>query len=345
MITPSFYPEMGGVQRHVLEVGKLLVKQGHQLEVIASSQGVSINPREKVFGIQINRFSYPKIKLLGLLVVWWKMLSFWKLAAAADVIHVHDVMLWSFPLRILFPRKNWVLTMHGWEGVYPLPKKNIFLKKLAGRMANKVVGVGEYISQHYGVACDQVIYGGVDADLFKRKTAIKKICSNLKIVFVGRLSDDTGVKLILDSLAQAESEKFTLYFAGDGPLRNECEETGQVLGWLTEEELAALMSQADLVIVGGYLSALESLAVGCETVAIVNNPIKKDYWSNSPLDNWLHVISSPEQLLELLNNITKSNFQSKIPDLSTIKQYFWGKIANQYLQLYQEQLSRPGPVS
>ncbi len=336
MITPSFYPEMGGVQRHVLEVGKMLVKQGHQLEVIASSQAVNINPREKILGIQINRFSYPEIKLLGLLVVWWKMLSFWKLVAAADVIHVHDVMLWSFPLRILFPRKNWVLTMHGWEGVYPLPKKNIFLKKLAGKMANKVVCVGEYISQHYGVDCDRVIYGGVDANLFKRKTAKKKKSANLKIVFVGRLSDDTGVKLILDSLVQAELEKYTFYFAGDGPLKVECEQSGQVLGWLQEKELAELLAQADLVVVGGYLSALESLVAGCETVAIANNPIKQDYWLNSPLVDWMHVISSPEQLLELLNSITKSNFQSKIPEATAIKQYSWNKIANHYLQLYQE---------
>lgn len=336
MITPSFYPEMGGVQRHLLEVGKLLVKQGHQLEVITSSQGVSINPREIILDIQISRFSYPKIKLLGLLVIWWKMLSFCKLAAAADVIHVHDVMLWSFPLRILFPRKNWVLTMHGWEGIYPLPKKNIFLKKLAGKMANKVVCVGEYISQHYGVACDRVIYGGVDANLFKRKTAIKKKSASLKIVFVGRLNDDTGVKLILDGLSPAKSEKFTFYFAGDGPLKVECEQSGQVLGWLQEKELAELMSQADLVVVGGYLSALESLSVGCETVAIANNPIKKDYWLNSSLVDWMHVISSRKELLELLDSITKSNFQSKIPEQTAIKQYSWGKIADQYLQLYQD---------
>jgi len=39
-LTRRFWPEIGGVEKHVLEVGKQLVKLGHEVEVVAEENKI-----------------------------------------------------------------------------------------------------------------------------------------------------------------------------------------------------------------------------------------------------------------------------------------------------------------
>jgi len=39
-----FYPEVGGVEKHVMEIGKRLVKKGHKVIVIAELEKIRIIP-------------------------------------------------------------------------------------------------------------------------------------------------------------------------------------------------------------------------------------------------------------------------------------------------------------
>ncbi|KUK79071.1 MAG: Glycosyltransferase, group 1 family protein, partial [Microgenomates bacterium 39_7] len=256
-------------------------------------------------------------------------------AKKAEIIHVHDVMVWCLPLRLLFPRKKIILTMHGWEGVYPLPKKNILLKQLGGWLANKVICVGEYVKKYYQVSCDQVVYGGVSDDFV---SSLKKT-RDIQLMFVGRLEADTGLKILLESLSNLSKDKKTslrVVFAGDGKLKAECEDFGTVAGWLDEKDLAKKMRQTKLVVAGGYLSALESLAAGCEVIAVADSPLKKDYWQMSELDRWISVASSSDKFQELILNFSLDLVKSKKPQPKEImRQYSWGNMVKRYLSLYE----------
>ena len=48
-----FYPDIGGVEKHVLEIGKLMVDDGHKVTVVTQSKG----NQNELNGISIKRIT------------------------------------------------------------------------------------------------------------------------------------------------------------------------------------------------------------------------------------------------------------------------------------------------
>jgi len=98
------------------------------------------------------------------------------------------------------------------------------------------------------------------------------------VAFAGRLMDIKGVRTMLDAWARVDSGDLQLRIAGDGPLRELVEQRcGQdpsirFLGWLSEDDVFALMRQAQAVLVpslwyeGLPLVMLRSMAVGTPVI-------------------------------------------------------------------------------
>ena len=137
------YPQIGGVEKHLLSISRELEKRGH-----------------KVYTISEKEISYPKVKFLGLIFIWIWVVKNLKLFRKYDVIHLHDVTIWLLPLKLLLPLKPIYSTFHGWEGVYPIPVKNKLLRQLSARMSKRNICVGKFIEEWYGIKADEVIYGG-----------------------------------------------------------------------------------------------------------------------------------------------------------------------------------------
>jgi glycosyltransferase involved in cell wall biosynthesis len=336
IFTPYFHPHLGGVEKHVLKTAEWLQRAGWQVKIITRQHQADLPPNEQVQNLPVRRFSFPEIKVLGLLIIWWRVLSrYWQLIRQADVIHVHDVMLWLLPVRVLFPRKQMVLTMHGWEGIYPIPRKNIWLKRLSAVLANKTICVGEYIAKYYGVKCDQVIYGGVDQDSILSEAKLKrkwqlKPGEKLKIVYLGRLAEDTGLKLLLEAwgkLADEVKDRYDLVFVGDGELRVECEKAGKVLGWLDEKQVRSELRLAQLCFASGYLSALEGLAAGCKVVVGAQHQLRQDYWELSELKRQIVVIKNINEICKLLRDSKKITKRTAV-DYSWTRDFSWQKLVN-----------------
>lgn len=135
---------MGGVERHIREVGLSLRKKGHSITIISEES-----------------IKYPKIKFIGLLYIWLWLWRNRKLIKETDIVHCHDVFIWYLPFRFLYYQKPVYTTFHGWEGVWPIPWKNIFLKRLAARFSRGTIAVGGYIEKYYGIKADKIIYGAI----------------------------------------------------------------------------------------------------------------------------------------------------------------------------------------
>ena len=95
-LSRKFYPDVGGVEKHVLELGKRLIKNGNRVIVITESQG-----KEK----QINGIEIFRIKSSN---NWFKKFYIWKwlwenrtLISISEIVHAHDVYFWYFPFRFL----------------------------------------------------------------------------------------------------------------------------------------------------------------------------------------------------------------------------------------------------
>lgn len=138
------WPHVGGVERHIFEISKRLKVKGKSVKTISEED-----------------IKYPHIKFFGLLYIWIWLFKNRKIIKKADIVHCHDVFIWYLPFRFLYPNKPVYTTFHGWEGIYPIPYKNIMLKRLAAYLSWRTIAVGKYIEKYYGITADKIIYGGI----------------------------------------------------------------------------------------------------------------------------------------------------------------------------------------
>lgn len=94
-----------------------------------------------------------------------------------------------------------------------------------------------------------------------------------KIVFIGRLEEDTGILKFLKWLDK--NSKNSVGFIGDGSFKSNCQKYGTVHGFADPKQF---IKKADVVVPGGYLSYIEAKKRGCKIMVFPNNPLKNDYW-------------------------------------------------------------------
>ena len=280
-ITRLFYPHIGGVEKHAYEVSKCLKRKGNSVKIISEQD-----------------IRQPHIKLFGLIYIWLWLFNNRKFIKNADVIHCHDIFIWYFPFKFLYPRKPVFTTFHGWEEKWPIPIFNIIQKRIAAKFSNFTIAVGKYIEKYYGFTANKITYGATSMIRINR---VKKI--NNSIIYVGRLEENTGLLQFLNWLKI--NKRYKVDFCGDGNLRKECEKYGTVHGFTDPNPY---YKEAECCVPGGYLAALEALSYGCKLKLFWNNKVKEDYWKMSP-------------------------FVRKDVDVWA-KSQTWDKLADEYLDLY-----------
>ncbi|MEK7169152.1 MAG: glycosyltransferase [Patescibacteria group bacterium] len=231
------WPSIGGVERHVRAVGDRLQGIGYRVNTISEED-----------------IKQPKIKIIGLLYIWYWLFKNRKLITGCNLVHIHDVFIWYLPFRFLYPKKKVFITFHGWEGKWPIPMWNILNKKLASFLCNGSIAVGNYIEKWYGVKSNYVIYGGITR---LRKTSARQAKNT--IVWLGRQDEDTGIKEFRQWLmVNGQSLKVTYVTNVKNPEK--------------------YLKTAEYCVPSGYLSYLEAKSYGCKILTFANNPLKEDYW-------------------------------------------------------------------
>jgi len=291
-----FPPHIGGVEKHVLEVGKSLLKKGHNVTVVTEKYDKNLNETEEIDNIKVVRLYVNKTKYISLIKIWFWFLKNRELIKNADVIHCHDVFIWYLPFRFIYPKKKIFTTIHGLEWDDPLSKISVWQKKITAKFSNRTIGVGLFLEKYLGIKFDLLIYGATN---LQRNSFVKQLKT---IVYIGRLEENTG---LLKFLKWCRNNRYKVDFCGDGKLKEECEKFGTVHGFT---DPSPFYEKAKYCVPGGYLAALEALSYGCELKLFWNNKVKEDYWKMSP-------------------------FIDK--DVNTwVKKQTWDKLANEYLNLY-----------
>jgi glycosyltransferase involved in cell wall biosynthesis len=330
LFSQSFTPQIGGVENHLNGVIKEFQKNGDQVSVITINNK-NLKSFEIIDAVKIYRINHPKIKTLGLLKIWFEIFKKRNLIKKADVIHIHDVFIYYLPFRFLFPKKKIITVFHGWENLFPIPKKNILYKKIAQKLSDKTISIGRYINKHYQLSNknNQISYGAV-----KIPRNAKKIIKKEKklFLFLGRLEKDTGIETFLETIKLVKkTENIRVVFCGDGPLKQKCQKYGEVKGFINpEKELA----KADFCFVGGYLSMLEAFNYQCQVICSYENQLKKDYWLKTPFSEFLIIAKDSKTLskkiIDRINNkkIDKENTEKA---LALCKKFTFKKLAQLYL--------------
>lgn len=343
-LTRKFWPSIGGVEKHCLEVGKNLVEKGNKVTVVTEEEVGVGDMREmgEVGKIKILRIPITAGERLKKFQIWWWLIKHRDLITKSNIVHCHDVFFWFLPFRLLYPFKKVFTTFHGWEGVYPPTFKAKIIRKISEKLSFGNVCVGDYVQKWYGTKPDFVTYGGVeltqDVTLRQDKTQ-NEDSESRKILFIGRLDQDTGLPIYLESLKILKDKgiQTEVVFLGDGKLRNETKNYGTAAGFVNNVRKYVL--EATYIFTSGYLSILEAMINKRLVFAVYGNSLKKDYLLMSPFAHLLALSGNAEDLAkEVWYYLNHSEEEKQIvTDASKwAKEQTWEKLTDQYLHLWKK---------
>lgn len=327
-ITRHFWPRVGGVERQAGELAKRLVKRGHTVTILTERYDDGLKLKEKHEGVKIIRFNHPKVRFFGLVYIWLWILFHIKYILEADIVHTHGSFVWYWPFRFLLPSKPVYTTFHGWEGKYPIPLKNKVIRKIDAFLAWKNITIHDYVEKYYGIEADEISYTAVN---LPEKAEFKK--DKKRLLYVGRLDEDTGLTKILKALKQLKG--FEVDFCGDGHLKEKCKKYGKVHGFT---DPIPYFEKAFICLSPGVTTILEAFTYKCLVVTTYNNPLKKDYLLMTPFANWIVVEKTPKKMAEKINHFADNPEKS---DKKIRKAYEWvitqnwENEVNKYLKLWE----------
>ena len=336
-----FYPHIGGVEKHVLEISRFLVKKGHSVTVLTEKFEKDLLDVDEIDGIKILRINSGKDNWFKKFRVWKNLWRHRKLIKKSDIIHAHDVFFWYLPFRFLYPSKKVFTTFHGYEGNKIPGFKSKLIHKIAEKLSKGNICVGDFLKKWYGTKPDYVTYGGVSG-IQNSEFKIQNYDSKFKILFLGRLEEETGVMEYLKALKILQERKyiFEIVMLGDGSLRKNAEKfalenniNAEFKGFV--ENIDKYLQNCDFVFVSRYLGILEALAYGKFIFANYNNEIKADYLKMAPFSDFISISKNGEEISkELINFINHKKTINTKNGYNWVKDKTWKSMASLYLRLW-----------
>lgn len=263
VITPFFYPHVGGSQQYMEDLYVNLRKKHPEISVdILCYNTDYVEVQEKYRGLNIYRISCLNI-LTGKFSLpnpnsLWHFLTTHK---DYDLIHTSTRFFdssWWAPIYAKLTNKKIILTDHCAQTPTtsnPLINLLVFLvDRVTGKlflpMYGKIFVVSRatksFLKKTFGVY-SKVIYAGADLNFSKKPAAHKKI----QVLFAGRMIEEKGVKLLFHVAKQMPQINFI--FAGPGQLKENLPNVF-ILGKRSKKQLNKLLSRADIFVYPTYHS-------------------------------------------------------------------------------------------
>lgn len=337
-LTRLFYPKIGGVEKHVWELGKKLTEKGHKVIVITENFSSTKLENDyqpasgKVDGIEIIRIQAGRADWFKKFRIWAALWQLRQLFEKADVIHCHDVFFWYLPFRFIYPSKKVFTTFHGYES-YPIAKKAILMRKISENLSAGNICIGDFIKKWYGTKPTFVSYGGVNNDLISDSVKIKKDSA----FFFGRLDSQTGIKTYVNAfkIIKKKFPKFDFLVVGDGEYKRFIPKIIKVKNFTNNPQI--YFKNYNFVFVSRYLSMLEGLVAKKIIIAVYDNPIKEDYLRTSPFANFIYICKNTEEVVEVIESVKNAPWKSA----SMIEKGYnwaikqtWDEVTKIYLRLW-----------
>ncbi len=327
-LTRRFWPDKGGVEKHVYEISKILIKKGHKVTIVTESEHESVEYE----GISIKRITDLPEGKKRKFYIWSWMMRNRELFKNADVVHAHDVYYQYFPLKLLFLSKKSFITFHGYE-TYPISKKAVLIRKISEKLSDGNMIVGNFMEKWYRTKPNFTIYGGVRIP--KKVSGPRNLNS---AVFIGRLDEHTGILDYAKAVQEIQKikPKFEFKILGEGPYINKLEKF-KPIGF--KNEPMEYLIKYNFAFVSRYLSILEAFASKRLVFALYDNPVKKDYLEMTPFIKFIITSDSPNKLARKVvyfqNNPNQAN---KFIDnaYKWVKDQTWENVTDTYLKLWRK---------
>jgi len=327
-----YSPHIGGVEKHVNEISKILTQKGHKVTIITEKHFSGSKTKETIEGIEIFRMPNFKDGKLKKFKIWKWLWKNKQLIKNADVVHCHDVFFWYLPFRFLYPFKKIFTTFHGYED-FPLKLKNIFMHRISEKLSMGNICIGDFIKKWYGTRPTFVSYGGVNIVKNQRS----KIKDQNGAVFIGRLDEQTGILTYVQAveLLRKQVPNFEFLVIGDGKLKNRINKKNKILNAVSNA--SEYFQNYNFAFVSRYLSILEAMAAKRLVFAVYDNPIKKDYLKMAPFSESIIISCSASELVEKIL-FYLDNFEAKEKmigkSFAWVSKQTWEEMAGIYLKLW-----------
>lgn len=308
-----FYPHIGGVEKHILEIGKRLVADGHSVIVVCESSSSDL--QDSVEGIQIFHLDAGKHDWLKKFRIWGWLWFNRNFIQQADIIHCHDVFFWFLPFRFIYPTKPVYTTFHGYES-FPIRQGAIIIRKISEWLSWGNICIGEFMTAWYKTKPTYISYGGVTIPTTVKPASISDA------VFIGRLDDQTNIIQYAQGVERIRKEhpQFSFIIVGNGVYEEDVEKIGTVTGF--QKDPLPYLYASKYAFISRYLGMLEAMVAKKLVFAMYDNPLKRDYLEMSPFSDYVVMVDSPEELEQKVNYFLSHPDEEK--EL-VIQAYKWGK--------------------
>lgn len=338
MVAPRFYPAIGGIEKHLMQVCSILNDWGYKITIVTISHELSLPSTEIIGQIHVIRMPHGWDKSPILSYYWFvKNRSLFK---DFDIVHLHGtipILLWYLPLRLLHSQIPTFGTFHGFERD-PVPFFFRILRRIARSLVKSSICVGSFIKKIYRIKCDFITIGAVELSLQSQK-------NNRDVIYIGRLEPDTGITEYIDAVAllMTKGINIKLTVCGDGSIRSELEKTVDLLNLNVDflgfvENPSSILNNHFCCFAAGYLSILEAFSFGIPVIAVARSSLKHDYYMGvrefgGPLSIQTTSEGVANELIRLLNNpelyehISQASFQFA-------REMTWSRIARIYTRMW-----------
>ncbi len=245
-ISPFFYPVKGGVEEHVLQISKELVKRNHSIIVLTSDSSRNGKIKKKfeiIEKIPVYRFS--TLFSLGDFGKIWPGFITKLLKERYDIVHVHNYRHFHTLLAAIICKLRGmpcILTTH--SPFHPLHIRkflsrafvifyDFFLSRIFDNLFSKIILVNDQELLYFPHIRKNkliVIPNGIRKEYFKRFN--KKILQKVKdkfgirkndkvILFVGRIHPTKGIKFLMDAFYSLSIHYRNIKLVIVGPVQDE----------------------------------------------------------------------------------------------------------------------------
>lgn len=358
-ISPCADPKLGGQERHMVTLSKILGSFGHEVTILTCQTGSS-NISQNIQVSTIN-----SINLMGLRLIHPRELITFLLEKRFDVCHLHHQTLLGE--TILFINKTYglptITTLHT-QILRRVPAKLFYDRaslKLIGKLSDRVICLSPGIMQSLvrrGLTSSKCVVIPNAIDVKSLESQFQKIRGELHepefdLLFIGRLEQRKGIRWLLQSLTllHKKGKKVTLKIVGQGQLKDECRRIisannlGQhvnLLGYVPNEELLKLFLLTRCVVIPSLYEgvpgvALEAMAAG-KPLIVSNIPGLGELVideGNGLIVNTLDI----QGLASAIDKVLASpSCVSSLDDINkeVLRRFDWNVVAKSIMEIYQE---------
>ncbi len=236
--------DIGGVERHVIDLSNELADRGHDVMVISNGGQMQNQLSDKVLhrGLPVHKKNPITAWLCSMKISFWIRKEGWQL------IHAHSrVPAWISWMVSSKTKIPWIYTAHA---CYSLNYGLIPLKH-----AGFVISVSETVQDHIK-DCLPVNFAVIPVALTEPTVRWdSRNRSKNRFIFVGRLTKIKGLDTVIEALGKLNDGNWTLDVLGDGPEKEELEKRADVLGLSDKitfhgysEEADSLMSRSSCLL-------------------------------------------------------------------------------------------------